>query len=408
MGQSAVASEAPARKLYNKDFLLLWLGMAQSAVGNAFFVVAVSYLILHLTGSSTYIGIAWAARSVPYIFGPLAGTLVDRFKMKWVLVFGDTMRFLIMFTFYGLSKLHELNVYYIVFLMFLTGCIGVFYAPTFASVLPQLVSSNDISRANALNSMTGNISQLLGYFCGGLFVSWIGTIPAILLNGATFIIMAGALTFIAFPKVVHHQRGQRIFESLMEGFRYLWVNKFLLAVPIIFFLLSATTSPLEILMPIQMNHIGFGAKGYGFFFGVLFLGSFTTDLLLSKIRVGDQFKRLVGLGLLLITLSLTGISLTQLLPVYLICAVFAGAGISLVAVNLFSHVQTVIEAKQRGRVFGSFGTVENMGMPLATLLIGLSSRLWTFDAILMVSAAAMLLVTLLWATYISRPNVLQS
>lgn len=40
--------------LWNKNFILLWLGNAQSGIGNTFYIIALSYLMLELTGSPKY------------------------------------------------------------------------------------------------------------------------------------------------------------------------------------------------------------------------------------------------------------------------------------------------------------------------------------------------------------------
>jgi hypothetical protein len=45
----------------NRDFTLLWVGQAVSALGSAATLVAYPLLVLHLTGSPSQVGLAMAA-----------------------------------------------------------------------------------------------------------------------------------------------------------------------------------------------------------------------------------------------------------------------------------------------------------------------------------------------------------
>lgn len=92
-------------KLWNKDFFLLWIGHSQSGIGNALYIMSLSYLMLELTGSAKYTAFAVAASTVPYILSPIAGTMVDRFNMKPVLILSDVFRGSSMIIIYTLAIL---------------------------------------------------------------------------------------------------------------------------------------------------------------------------------------------------------------------------------------------------------------------------------------------------------------
>lgn len=73
-------------KLWNKNFILLWLGNTQTGIGNTFYIVALSYLMLELTGSPKHTAYTMAAFTLPFIFSPIVGMIVDRINMKPYLV----------------------------------------------------------------------------------------------------------------------------------------------------------------------------------------------------------------------------------------------------------------------------------------------------------------------------------
>ena len=52
-------------KLWNRDFVLYWLGTAQSSFGSALAGIALSFLILELTGSAASMGVNLALSLIP-------------------------------------------------------------------------------------------------------------------------------------------------------------------------------------------------------------------------------------------------------------------------------------------------------------------------------------------------------
>jgi MFS family permease len=68
------------KELINKrPFLLIWSGLAVSALGGTFSVFVISWLVYHLTGSKIAMGSIWAAYFVPSLLTQLlSGPYLDR------------------------------------------------------------------------------------------------------------------------------------------------------------------------------------------------------------------------------------------------------------------------------------------------------------------------------------------
>src|SRR5262245_39702938 len=82
---------APLRR--NRDFQLLWIGSAVSAVGSRVSSVAYPLLVLALTGSAADAGLVGFTATVPYLLFQLpAGALVDRWNRRWVMIACDIGR----------------------------------------------------------------------------------------------------------------------------------------------------------------------------------------------------------------------------------------------------------------------------------------------------------------------------
>src|SRR6266571_4799792 len=69
------------RALQNRNFRLMWTGLAVSAVGTWMQIVAQSLLVLDLThGSATALGAVSLAQALSFLlFAPVGGSAADRF-----------------------------------------------------------------------------------------------------------------------------------------------------------------------------------------------------------------------------------------------------------------------------------------------------------------------------------------
>lgn len=73
--------------LRNRNFLLIWLDQFASNLGDYFYWLAMPLSILRLTGSTVAMGTAMIALALPgLVLGPIAGTLVDCWDRRIVMM----------------------------------------------------------------------------------------------------------------------------------------------------------------------------------------------------------------------------------------------------------------------------------------------------------------------------------
>ena len=81
----------------NRDFQLLWIGQAASALGSRASTIAYPLLVLALTGSPADAGIVGFAATIPYLVLQLpAGVLVDRVDRRRAMLACDAGRLVIL------------------------------------------------------------------------------------------------------------------------------------------------------------------------------------------------------------------------------------------------------------------------------------------------------------------------
>jgi MFS transporter, DHA3 family, macrolide efflux protein len=399
MPESVDSKQIIQNKLWNKDFTLFWLGSAQSNLGSALSSVALSFLTLEVTGSVGAMGFSLALGLIPSLFAPLAGTWVDRMPLRIPLVLGDALHGLLLLAIAFLASHSSLTALAIYAFSLLNGLVGMVANPTSSSLLPQLVPRDQIARASGLLAMSSQGMQLLGLLGGGWMVAKLGTVPALVFDGITFVIMALLYLFIQMPRVAASSNTQNFGQDLLEGLGFVRSNRVISLICGMGLLINAAFAPIEMYLPKQMTLFGVGASGFALFLVLLTVGMLASSAAISAL--GNCLRPSVGIGL-----GLTFMAFTLLLmgifphyPVFLIMAVLLGATLALINTSIMILMQSIVPLELRGRTFGFLGALVQAGMPLTLLLLSPVADRVSFSSVLVLAGvicAAMVWVWLQW------------
>jgi len=148
----------------NRNFLLLWLAQLISMTILNASNFAIIILIEEITGSTTLIGLAIIAFSIPaVIIGAPAGVFVDHRNKRRVLFYSNILRAIATFGFV-ISLLINRNELITVFLLtFLISSIGQFFTPAEGASIPLLVDEEELTSALSLFNITFMLSQAIGF-----------------------------------------------------------------------------------------------------------------------------------------------------------------------------------------------------------------------------------------------------
>lgn len=158
-----------------------------SGIGDWFSSVAILSLLLQLTGSGMAVGLTLAARTLPFlIMGPVGGWLADRGNKKTLLVVSDFSRIALASSLLLADSPERIWIAY-------AATIGlvVFSAlslPARQSLIPRIVSAENLPAANAFDQTLGGMNMVLGATLGGAASAVFGPQGSFLLNAATFLI----------------------------------------------------------------------------------------------------------------------------------------------------------------------------------------------------------------------------
>lgn len=183
-----------ARALRSKRFALLWSGQTISAMGDGAFFTALAWQVLALTGSGTAMGAALVAEMLPLVlFMLIGGVAADRLPRRLTMLWSDGGRAVVTLIVAGLGLANLLQFWHLLALAFLFGLAEAFFRPAYQSIAPELVPVGDLPSANALTSLSRNVSTLIGPAIGAALVGLSSTSLAFAFDGLTFIASAVCL-----------------------------------------------------------------------------------------------------------------------------------------------------------------------------------------------------------------------
>ena len=199
------------KKLWNKDFVLLWQGTAVSVFGDVLYSIAIGFWVYQETGSTGLMGaMSSISMFVAMFLNPFTGALVDRINRKNVLIGADTIRGLLMLGVGVLALQNNLSVELVLFTAFVAALCGTMFGPASMTVFVDLVPHSDLVRAQSLSSGTNNLINFFGKGVSGALLTFFGVGPMIILNGVSFLFSAGSILFINVPRTVKQELNQTI------------------------------------------------------------------------------------------------------------------------------------------------------------------------------------------------------
>src|SRR5205085_2536760 len=177
----------------NADFRRLWTGQVVSEIGDWFNNIAVLALTIQLAGRGSEgqaVALYAIARHLPlFLFGPLAGVVVDRVDRRRVMIAADISRAVLALGFLLANMAGNLSVIYFVGASLFA--VSAFFNAAKRASIPNLVQGTPaLLSANSLSASTTAATIALGSALGGLLSTFIGRNTVFILNSVTFLVSA--------------------------------------------------------------------------------------------------------------------------------------------------------------------------------------------------------------------------
>ena len=225
----------------NRNFRNLLWGQVVSELGNWFnFIAGLGLVRLVSDASPAAAGILFACRLLPFaVFSPIAGTFVDRFSRRQVMIWSDVSRVFVALAFLLVTDANNLWIAYVA--TTLISVIGAFFEAGKNATAPNLTGKDGLLAGTALMFSSRFLLMAIGSALGGWAAAIFGYQIAFIINAASFAISAYSVWLI--PEEATREKAnyelritndelprESFFTELKEGFRYTVENHFALTI----------------------------------------------------------------------------------------------------------------------------------------------------------------------------------
>src|SRR5579863_3761033 len=174
----------------HRAFRRFWLGMMISRAGDAFTVVALSWVVLDIAGP-LQLGVVLMCFGLPRIVtGPIAGRALDRPDPRLLLAADNAARGMLIAVVPVLLWLHHLAVADLYGIAVASAALSAVTAVAEAALVPQMVGGEHLEGANSLLAANWQLSAIAGPVLSGLIVATVGAGLALVLDAVSFAVMA--------------------------------------------------------------------------------------------------------------------------------------------------------------------------------------------------------------------------
>ncbi|MBN2026407.1 MAG: MFS transporter [Actinobacteria bacterium] len=367
---AASATRPPLRA--NRQLITLFSVHSIGLVARAIYFVALPLFVLERTGSAFSMSISLFLGFTPYtLAGPFAGSIVDRFSRRDLLVITN---FLYGMTVFVLPFTHAAWLIYIV--AFTASVFGVIIANSMSALLPEMVDLLNLAKANSIYSFLRSAMFLLSTSTAFFLIKAMGKSNILFVCSALLVVCSFAFLLLRrdLPRAASTKglRAGAAYElaGLKETFKIMRGDRHIRSLTLMHLMFMPIFGALEVYLPLfcdaKLGQVDYytlvsAATGAG-----LALGSLMTYRLLGRIKpLNLVFASFAGYaaGVLLLTGS------TVLVLAILVC--FLLGIIDAFGFTTYEYLrQRVVPSAYRGRVFAVMDAVVLLPIPLGYLVVG--------------------------------------
>ena len=384
---------SPVNVLKIRNFRLLWIGEGISLLGDQFYMIALPWLVLSLTGNALAVGTVMAMAGVPRaLFMLVGGALTDRCTPRKLMINSNLGRMILtgLLSILVLTNLIQLWMLYAFALLF--GLVDAFFFPAQTSIVPQLVSKDQLQKGNAMIHGTAQLSLFVGPILAGVTISWLDGGATHSTSGIALAFALDSLSFVASIIMLGMMRIESangpigksdsgVLASIREGLLYVWNDATLKIIfPIVMGLNLLINGPFAVGIPVlARTRFSEGAAAFGLIMS-LFGGGALLGIGLAGVLPKPSKKWLGTISLSVISVMGIGLAAIGLAPTMYIAATSAlvmGIANGYANIMLITWLQQKVAPEMTGRImslvmFAAIG-LNPVSTALAGALIGVNA-----------------------------------
>lgn len=209
-----------------RNFALLSLVQLMCYFGVWFSHTGIFTLLIDLDAPVWAITLAAAMAYIPcVVLAPFSGVLIDRFSPRPMLFLMAAIETVTVFILVFVDSLDLL--WLLLVLIFVRNGTGAIYFQVEMSLLPKILTSQNLKLANEIHSIIWAVSYTAGMGLAGLYIHYFGIKSAFIFDGLIYLASFYFLFALRLPNFKNEAK-ERVLKMLKEGLSYLFSNRLLL------------------------------------------------------------------------------------------------------------------------------------------------------------------------------------
>ena len=376
------------KSMHVRNFRLFLGGQLISQVGNWLTMIAMTLLVLKITGNGLAVGIMAACQFLPVLlFGPWAGLIADRSDKRRLLFIVQVVAMLQSFALAALAFMHPTPLIPLYLVALIGGFTIAFDNPARRAFVTEMVPDEDMNNAVSLNSALMTSSRIFGPAIAGLLIHLYGYGWCFLVDAFSYVAVLVCLAMMRTSELRPTPVAVRARGQVREGLRYvrtiseLWVPLVMMA------LVGTFAFNFNVAIPLFVEKsLDGSAAQFTLVLSVMSMGSLVGALSVAR-RKSISIRDVVIASLVFGT-AMTLFAASPSLGVAFPVALLVGFGSISFLTASTAIVQIFAEPNMRGRVLALQATVFLGSTPIGGPVLGAMSDAWGPRSGLVVGALA--------------------
>jgi MFS family permease len=385
--------------LKNRNFVLWWSGATLSLMGDQFYVVALPWVVLQLTGSAVAMGMVSMCAGVPRAALMLmGGAVADRMSPRKLMMIAAIARAILVGAIGCLLWAGHLATWHMYLLATGFGIADAFAMPSAPAMMRSLVEPQQLPAANSVWQSTALLASVAAPSPAGIIMKSLGAAWAFLLDSFSFLFLIGALWKL--PDINAAKSGTpkpSVLKSIKEGLSYVVNDRPLRALVLVAAVLNLFLSgPLSIGLAYMAKKRFSSPVSFGVWISSVAAGTLVGMLLAGVIRLRRRgLAMMAATGILGLITGVVSF-IPGLIPVAALLVVM-GCLSGFTNVQIQAWFQQRVDRTVLGRV-ASVTMLSAFGlMPLSMAGAGLAVA-WSVRGMFMIAGIAVAMVSVFGAT----------
>ena len=382
----------------SKDFYILLLGRLITNFGDSLYAIASTLLVYKMSGSTFYSGLTLFLTSSTAIVQLLLSPILDRINMKKFLINSQIIQAVLILLIPLLHSLNALEVYHIMIIMPIISLINQLVYPGQISLLPKILSEDELVTANSLMTMAYQGSNAIFDTLAGITIASFGFMAAFYTD---FVTTAILFTFLSRSLSEYNKHEKKDNESyiknhfaeLKKGLALFKDSRIYALVFGVVFINFAATSISAVLPAFASDEIYYSLMLAAMGAGVLTGSLFSSFSIFKKCPLG----KLYICGMLILSIFWSGVSYFS--NNMILAVILYGLGwfvIGVVNVYAQTMVQILVPRDKLGSAMGAMVGISTFMAPLGALMGGALGEYLGSPMTILLASFIILAVAVYW------------